>query len=97
MAKGSAPGERRGGRTKGTPNRITADIKALAQQYGAEAVEALVEIMRKHGNDTTRIAASKELLDRGYGKAMQGVELTGKDGAPVEFKQIERVIVRSKD
>ena len=28
MPRGSAPGERRGGRQKGTPNRITADIKA---------------------------------------------------------------------
>lgn len=27
MPRGSAPGERRGGRQKGTPNRITADIK----------------------------------------------------------------------
>lgn len=97
MAKGAAPGERRGGRQKGTPNRITADIKALAQEYGPEAIATIVGIMRNSENDTARLAASKEIVDRGYGKAVQGVELTGKDGEAVEFKQIERVIVRSKD
>lgn len=97
MAKGSAPGERRGGRKKGTPNKATADIKALAQQYGPEAIHKLVNILQTSDSDQACIAAVKELLDRGYGKAMQGVELTGKDGQPVEFKQIERVIVRPKD
>lgn len=77
MPKGSAPGERRGGRTKGTPNRITADIKALAQEYGAEAVEKLVEILRNSESDQAQIAAIKELLDRGFGKASQAVELSG--------------------
>lgn len=83
MAKGSAPGERRGGRQKGTLNRATADIKALAQQYTGEAIKTLAEIMRTSENDTARIAASKELIDRGHGKSVQGVELTGKDGGPV--------------
>lgn len=27
--KGSKPGERRGGRTKGTPNKLTSDVKAM--------------------------------------------------------------------
>jgi hypothetical protein len=83
MAKGSAPGERRGGRQKGTPNRATADIKALAQQYTGEAIKTLAEIMRTSENDTARIAASKELIDRGHGKSVQGVELTGKDGGAI--------------
>lgn len=29
--KGSAPGERRGGRQKGTPNKVTPEVRALAQ------------------------------------------------------------------
>lgn len=29
MARGSRPGERRGGRKPGTPNKITADLKAM--------------------------------------------------------------------
>lgn len=29
MARGSRPGERRGGRKPGTPNKITADVRAM--------------------------------------------------------------------
>lgn len=92
-----AKGAKTGGRVAGTPNKVTADIKALAQAHAPDAIMQLATILTTSESDTARIAAAKELLDRGYGKAMQGVELTGKDGAPVEFKQIERVIVRSKD
>jgi hypothetical protein len=92
-----AKGIKTGGRAKGTPNKATADIKALAQVHAADAIATLANILMKSESDTARIAAAKELLDRGYGKAMQGVELTGKDGEPVAFKQIERVIVRSQD
>jgi hypothetical protein len=92
-----AKGIKTGGRSKGTPNKATADIKALAQVHAVDAVAMLAVIMMNSESDTARIAAAKELLDRGYGKAMQGVELTGKDGEPVAFRQIERVIVRSKD
>lgn len=92
-----AKGIKTGGRAKGTPNKATADIKALAQAYAPEAISALATILMNSESDTARIAAAKELLDRGYGKAMQGVELTGKNGEPVAFKQIERVIVRSQD
>lgn len=92
-----AKGVKTGGRVKGTPNKATADIKALAQQFGPEAIQELATLMTTSESHQARIAAAKELLDRGYGKAMQGVELTGKDGQPVEFRQIERVIVRPKD
>lgn len=30
--KGSKPGERRGGRAKGTPNKLTGDVKAMILQ-----------------------------------------------------------------
>jgi len=29
MSRGSKPGERRGGRKRGTPNKFTADVKAM--------------------------------------------------------------------
>lgn len=81
MAKG---GKREGaGRPAGVPNKITADIRALAQEYGPEAIRELATILTTSENHTARIAAAKELLDRGYGKAIQGVELTGKEGGPV--------------
>lgn len=38
MARGSQPGERRGGRKKGTPNRVKTETKAALQEYIAEQV-----------------------------------------------------------
>lgn len=93
MPRGSQPGERRGGRTKGTPNKATADIRALAQQYGEDAVRELATILTTSENHSARIAAAKELLDRGYGKSKQSVELTGEDGGPMQFEKIVREIV----
>jgi hypothetical protein len=74
-----------GGRAKGVTNKVAADIKALAQEHGPDAVKTLAEIMKDVSvSPAARVAAAKELIDRGYGKAMQTTELTGKDGAPFQ-------------
>lgn len=63
-----------GGRSKGTPNRATADIKALAQTYGPDAIDTLADIMKSESApEAARIAAAKELIDRGFGKATQPI------------------------
>lgn len=59
-----------GGRPKEYP-----EIKALARQHTAEAVETLVLAMR---NPQTAVPASIALLDRGWGKPPQAH--TGEDG-----------------
>ena len=41
---GSEPGERRGGRQKGTPNKVTAEIRALAMSYGPRAFQELAKL-----------------------------------------------------
>lgn len=78
--RGSKPGERRGGRKAGTPNKATAEIKALAQSYAEDALQTLADMMldaQQPGK--TRVTAATALLDRGYGKPAQA--LTGEDGA----------------
>ena len=84
MPRGSQPGERRGGRQKGTLNKVTRDVRALAVEYGPDCIAALVEIgldqERRSANEATRIAAIKELLDRAYGKPGQAVEIAGEIG-----------------
>ncbi len=70
--RGSAPGERRGGRKKGTPNKTTAEIKALAQEQGPAAIKKLVALLDSD-DERTRLAAIKELLDRGYGRPAQTI------------------------
>lgn len=91
MPRGAAPGERRGGRQKGTPNKITADIKALAQVHGQAAIDTLVGIMSDvEAHPASRVAAAKEIIDRGYGKAVQAVEHSGLDGADLSLSVIFR-------
>jgi hypothetical protein len=88
-----AKGVKTGGRVRGTPNKITADIRALAQNHTETAIAMLATILTTSENDSARIAAAKELLDRGYGKSTQAVEMSGKDGDPIAITKIERVIV----
>jgi hypothetical protein len=79
--RGSKPGERRGGRKAGTPNKATAEIRELAREYTESALTALVDILA--GGEgipaAAQVAAAKEILDRGHGKATQLVDanLTG--------------------
>src|SRR5215510_6679778 len=68
---GRRPGS---GRKKGTPNKVTAEIKELAQKYGPEAIAELARLATKAESEAPRVAAIKELLDRGYGRAVQPIE-----------------------
>jgi hypothetical protein len=53
---------------------VTADIKSLAQTYGPEAVDTLAEIMKDdRAPHAARVAAARELIDRGFGKATQPI------------------------
>lgn len=84
-----AIGEKTGGRQKGSLNKSTLEIKALAQAFGPAAIQRLAELagfavgddgarMKGAESEATQVAATKELLDRGYGRAVQPV--AGPDG-----------------
>lgn len=84
-----AKGIKTGGRQPGTRNKVTADVKAIAQEHGPSVIAMLAGIaLNAKKSDLARIAAGKELLDRAYGKALQGIEMGGPGGGPI---QIERV------
>ena len=91
MARGSKPGEHRGGRTKGIPNKATTEIKSIAQQYTAKGVEELAilgGLIEKEGrkaseSDQVRVAAIKELFDRAHGRPSQAI--VGEEGNPVRM------------
>ena len=56
--------------------RIEADAKALARQCAPEAVSSLKTIMiDAKAPPAARISAATAILDRGYGKARQEVEI----------------------
>lgn len=72
-----AVGRKTGGRAKGTPNKATADIKALAMAHAPTAMRELARLATKAESEAARVAAIKELFDRGFGKAKQSVEVDG--------------------
>jgi len=80
MANPKGPGKPGPGRPPGARNKITSEIKALAQVHGAIAVAELARLATKAESEAARVAAIKELLDRGYGKATQPI--SGDDDAP---------------
>jgi len=77
-----------GGRVKGQPNRIAADIKAICQRAGPEIVAELLRLAKHGRHEMTRIAAAKELLDRGFGKAKQTLEGEVLVGVSAELKRL---------
>jgi hypothetical protein len=78
LKRGGSPG-----RPKGIPNKASAEIRALAQEYTPEAIRILVKIMRSSPHPQARVAAIRELLDRGHGKAAQAI--TGDGDGPVRL------------
>lgn len=82
--RGSKPGERRGGRAKGTPNKATAEIKAIAQPYSAQAIETLAHIMKAGESEAARVSAANAILDRAWGKPSQAVHHSDPEGGPIK-------------
>jgi hypothetical protein len=81
--RGSKPGERRGGRQRGTPNKIGADVRELARKYTKQAIQTLADIMVHGEAETARAMAADKLLDRGWGKPQQQHEVAGPGGGPI--------------
>jgi hypothetical protein len=62
--------------------RVIGDLKKLVRSYTDEAISALVDVMNnKAESGSARVSAAQALLDRGYGKPLQQVEL----GHPGDF------------
>ena len=60
MPRGSEPGERRGGRKKGTPNKATAAREAAITASGLTPLDYLLTVMRDETADRhTRVDAAK--------------------------------------
>src|SRR5687767_9307725 len=80
--RGSKPGERRGGRRAGVPNKATAEVKELARQYTGNALSTLADIMGDEDQPAAaRVSAANTLLDRAYGKPTQPIG--GDEASPI--------------
>lgn len=67
-----------GGR-KAVPKEIT----IAAQMLCPEAVKTIGDLMRSSDDNNIRLKAANSLLDRGYGRPPQSVQLEGGD-SPIE-------------
>lgn len=74
------PGE--SGNPGGRP-KVAGEIRDACRAVGQRVVEGLIDLALGSPKHEVRVAASRELLDRGYGRSPQAV--TGEDGGPLRL------------
>ena len=86
--RGSAPGERRGGRRKGTPNRATMLVRERLAELGCDPVAGLAAIAMDEANGLElRARCYSDLLSFSAPKP-KSIELAGADAGP------QKIVVR---
>lgn len=76
-----------GGRPKKTPEQRR--VEEMARDHTETALKTLVSIMgQKKAPPNARVSAACAILDRGWGKAPQVVELGNKDDKPLELVNV---------
>jgi hypothetical protein len=84
-----------GGRPK-----VLGEVQELARQYAPTVIVELARLALRAKNETARIAAIRELLDRGYGKPRQALEVSAPVGDPLDplrllFEEIDEMSRRT--
>jgi hypothetical protein len=69
-----------GGRPK-----VLGEVQELARQHAPAAIVELARLALKAKNENARISAIRELLDRGYGRSRQAVEVSAPAGDPLQL------------
>lgn len=83
--RGAKKGERRGGRQKGTPNKVTYAAREEFMPYGKEATKKILSIMRNGETQDLQYRAACTVHDRIFGKPTQQQNLAGHNGGPIDF------------
>lgn len=74
--------------TSGNPSGRPKDypgFREAMRDMGEKAVAVLQEIL-DHGEEAQRLHAAKFVVEMGWGKAAQAVQLTGSEGGPVQVE-----------
>jgi hypothetical protein len=79
----SGPGP---GRPKGCQNKVAKDIKAICQKLGPDLIAGLKDLAFNSRSEAVRLAATEQLLSRGYGRPAQAI--TGADEGPVQVTHV---------
>lgn len=96
---GARPGA---GRKKGVRDKATgeqrASLEELARTHTEAALAVLVRVATSGESESAMVSAANSILDRGYGRPRQGVDIAGDADNPLTLvTRIERVIVRPPD
>lgn len=86
MAGGSKPGERRGGRQKGTPNKRTVAKRALTERLkrkGITPLEYMLKVMRDRNAEGARRDDMAKAAAPYMHPRLNAIQHTGKDGEPI--------------
>lgn len=74
------------------------DIRSLARSHTETAIRTLAGIMReKDAPHSARVAAAQVLLDRGWGKATQHVEVTRRIAAELNDDELANIAAGSSE
>lgn len=86
---GKRPGA---GRPKGAKDKATreqgATLAELARTHSKVALDALVKVAKSGESESARVSAATAILDRGFGRPTQAHEHTGKNGGPIEYRDL---------
>ena len=65
------------------------DVAAMAQKHALKAIETLAEVMTNIGaTPAARVSAASELLDRGFGRSPQSLDVTHQIGFSEQFERL---------
>lgn len=79
-----------GGRPKRTPEEFA--FEAACREKTTEALGMIQLLMRKADKDSVRLSAAIFILERGWGKAVQINEHTGKNREPIEHRIVAKIV-----
>ncbi len=79
-----------GGRPKRTPEEFA--FEAACREKTTEALGMIQQLMRKADKDSVRLSAAIFILERGWGKAVQMNEHTGKNSEPIEHRIVAEIV-----
>jgi hypothetical protein len=78
-----------GGRQKGTKNKTSNEMRELTARYGPDALSCIVKIMEEDDDSQRRLRAAEILLERGFGRAKEHLDVSVVD----TDTELERQIV----
>lgn len=80
-----AKGRKTGGRQKGTPNRVTQELRARILASGLSPIDYMISVMRDtNAPRDIRLDAAKAAAPYVH-QRLEAVQVTGPDDGPLEF------------